>query len=65
MTLSWVDLFAALALAMVLEGLLPFLSPQKFRQSLLAASQLSDGALRLLGLGCLLAGVLTLYWARA
>lgn len=64
MTISWTDLFAGVALAMVLEGLLPFLSPRQFRQSLLAAAQLPDGALRLLGLLCMLAGLLTLYWAR-
>lgn len=64
MTISWTDLLAAVALAMVLEGLLPFLSPRQFRHSLLIAAQLSDGSLRLLGLLCMLAGVLTLYWAR-
>jgi uncharacterized protein len=65
MTISWTDLFVGLALATVLEGLLPFLSPGRFRQSLLTAAQLSDGALRLLGLLCMLGGLLTLYWARA
>ncbi len=64
MTISWTDLFAGFALAMVLEGLLPFLSPHRFRQSLISAAQLPDGALRLLGLLCMLAGLLTLYWVR-
>jgi len=64
MTISWTDLFAGFALAMVLEGLLPFLSPRHFRQSLITAAQLPDGALRLLGLLCMVAGLLTLYWVR-
>ena len=64
MNVSWADLFAGLALAMVLEGLLPFLSPQRFRLSLLQAAQFSDNALRWLGLLCMLAGLLTLYWIR-
>ncbi|HEX4910495.1 MAG TPA: DUF2065 domain-containing protein [Permianibacter sp.] len=64
MNVSWSDLFAGLALAMVLEGLLPFLSPQRFRLSLLRAAQLPDNALRWLGMLCMLAGVLSLYWIR-
>ncbi|MFZ5844258.1 MAG: DUF2065 domain-containing protein [Pseudomonadota bacterium] len=64
MNISWSDLFAGLALAMVLEGLLPFLSPQRFRLSLLQAAQLPDNTLRWLGLLCMLAGALSLYWIR-
>lgn len=65
MNVSWGDLFTGLALMLVLEGLLPFLNPRQFRLSLIMAAQLPDRALRLLGLCCLLLGVLTLYWARA
>ncbi|NQD38960.1 DUF2065 domain-containing protein [Permianibacter sp. IMCC34836] len=64
MAVAWVDLATGLALATVLEGLLPFWSPRRFREGLLAVAAMSDSALRWLGLACLLAGLLTLYWAR-
>ena len=65
MNVSWGDLLTGLALMLVLEGLLPFLNPRQFRLSLITAAQLSDRALRLLGFGCLMFGLLALYWVRA
>lgn len=50
------DFLRALALVMVIEGLLPFLSPARFRESMLRAASLDDRVLRLLGLVALLAG---------
>ena len=60
----WNDLLAALALLLVIEGILPFLNPQALRTTLLQMSKLDDRALRLLGLGSMLAGVALLYWVR-
>lgn len=61
----WRDLGAALALVMVIEGLLPFLDPARCRESLLRAARLKDATLRTLGLASMLAGVLLLYFARS
>lgn len=41
---------------MVIEGMLPFLSPRRFRESLLRAASLEDRPLRLLGLVAMLSG---------
>lgn len=60
----WQDLLAAFALVLVLEGILPFLSPRQFRQTMLTASRLTDRNLRLLGLGSMFAGVVALYIVR-
>jgi hypothetical protein len=60
----WQDLFAAFALVLVLEGILPFLNPQQFRKTLLTAAQFNDRTLRLLGLGSMVAGVIALYIVR-
>jgi uncharacterized protein YjeT (DUF2065 family) len=38
----WDDLLAAFGLMLVLEGILPFLSPRASRQSLLRMAQLED-----------------------
>lgn len=38
MSVAWSDLWAALALMLVLEGLMPFLSPAKLRETLPVSS---------------------------
>ena len=60
----WEHIIPALALVLVIEGMLPFLSPRSWRQSMLQATQLPDKGLRLMGLGSMLAGVAILYWLR-
>lgn len=54
----------AVALAIVFEGLLPFLSPRLFRQGLAGMLQLGDRALRIMGLAALVVGVALLYVVR-
>lgn len=58
------DLLAALALMLVLEGLLPFASPDLFRRLLQHAAQLDDRRLRISGLMSMLIGVVLLYLVR-
>lgn len=58
----WTDLWVALALMLVLEGVLPFLSPASVRRLLQAAMQIDDRGMRLSGLLSMLAGVGLLYW---
>ncbi len=60
----WQDLLAALALVLVIEGLLPFINPAGFRRSLLMVSQLDDSGLRFAGLTAMIAGCLLLYAVR-
>jgi uncharacterized protein YjeT (DUF2065 family) len=50
-------LLGALALMLVIEGLLPFLSPPSWRQLFERATKLSDGQIRFIGLASLLAGL--------
>ena len=61
---AWSRLAEALALMMVLEGLLPFLSPGRLREALLLMIRMDDRGLRLLGLTSMALGVLLLYWVR-
>jgi uncharacterized protein YjeT (DUF2065 family) len=56
--LDWV--WGALALMLVLEGLLPFLSPTAWRNVFERALKLSDGQIRFIGLSSMLAGLLLL-----
>lgn len=56
----WTDILRALALILVLEGLMPFLMPQRFRETLMRLHNLDDRALRTVGFICLLVGVVAL-----
>jgi hypothetical protein len=53
-------LLGAMALMLVIEGLLPFLSPGTWRQMFERATQMSDGHIRFIGLASLLAGLVLL-----
>jgi uncharacterized protein len=62
--MHWSDLWAALALYLVLEGVLPFLNPGAAKRALAAMSQLDDRILRRIGLGSMIAGCVVLYLVR-
>lgn len=51
-------LLGALALMLVLEGVLPFLDPASWRRIFERATQLSDGQIRFIGLSSMLIGTL-------
>lgn len=55
-----VNLLAAIALMLILEGLLPFLAPAVWRETFRKMTELSDGQLRFIGLGSMLGGLLML-----
>jgi hypothetical protein len=54
----------ALALMLVMEGVLPFLAPSAWREAFLRMVQFSDGQLRFMGLFSMLAGLLLLFLTR-
>ena len=56
--MDWV--WGALALMLVFEGLLPFLSPTAWRQMFERALKMSDGQIRFIGLSSMLVGLLLL-----
>ena len=55
------DFIRALALLLVFEGIMPFLTPDGWRQAMQQVSQFSDKTLRIIGLVSMLAGVFLLY----
>lgn len=54
-------LLEAVALLLVLEGVMPFLSPSSVRRLLERVNEFGDRSLRIAGLASMLAGVLLLY----
>ena len=63
--MNWSDLLAALALYLVLEGVLPFLNPQAMKRIMASFSQLADNQLRIWGLISMSAGLALLYFVRS
>lgn len=57
----WDDLIRALALVMVIEGILPFINPNGWRQTMIQAGRFSDNALRIIGLASMVLGALVLF----
>ncbi len=50
-------LWAAFALVLIVEGILPFAAPQLWRETFRRLIELSDGQIRFVGLTALLLGV--------
>ncbi|MFZ3035677.1 MAG: DUF2065 domain-containing protein [Rugosibacter sp.] len=53
-------LLLAVALMLVLEGLMPFLAPQAWRNMFRRLTELTDGQIRFIGLSSVLLGILLL-----
>ena len=60
----WQDLLSAIALVLVFEGLLPFLTPTSYRKAMITMLQMDDNKLRIMGLGSMFAGLFFLYLVR-
>jgi hypothetical protein len=58
------DLFAALALFLVLEGMAPFLNPRGMKRALAYLLEVGDRELRIAGLSSMLVGLGILYLVR-
>ena len=57
-------LLMAFALMLILEGVLPFLAPNLWRETFRRITQMNDGQIRFVGLSSMVVGVFLLWWAR-
>ncbi len=57
----WKELWIALALILVIEGIMPFLNPTGWRKTLRQVSEMEDKTLRIIGLSSMIFGVILLY----
>jgi uncharacterized protein YjeT (DUF2065 family) len=55
------DLWAAFALVLIIEGILPFVAPGFWRTTFTRLTQLSDGQLRFIGLLSIAVGLIALF----
>lgn len=58
--MDWNELARALALFMVIESIVPFLAPARWRGAMLRLSAMDDRALRVVGLLGMLSGLAAL-----
>lgn len=58
------ELLTAFALVLVIEGLMPLISPARWREVFSRVLAMSDGQIRFVGLVSILLGVLGLLWLR-
>ena len=54
-------LLTAVALMLIIEGVLPFLLPTVWRDAFRRLTEMSDGQIRFVGLSSMLAGLLLLF----
>ena len=60
MAIDWSDLLAALALLLVIEGVIPFVNPQALRRMMATMNELDDRSLRVAGLVSMILGLVIL-----
>ena len=55
------DFAVALCLMLIIEGVLPFLYPERWRRMVQALAQVDNRSMRIAGLACMLLGTALLY----
>ena len=58
----WESLLIAIALMLILEGMIPFLSPRTWRETFKKLIELDDGQLRFIGFSAMMIGLLLLFF---
>jgi len=62
--MAWQDLFSAIALVFIIEGLLPFISPASLRKTYERIANMPDQVVRITGFMSMILGVLLLTFVR-
>jgi len=57
----WQQLFIALALVLIIEGIMPFLSPGGMKQLMKTMSEMDDNSIRVSGFISMILGLVLLY----
>ena len=56
----WHELAVAFCLMLVIEGILPFIAPGRWRRMLMMLDQIDDNTMRIIGLASMLTGTVLL-----
>lgn len=60
----WQDILTAFSLFLVIEGMVPFIGPNFYRQAVVRIAQMDDNSLRLTGLTIASIGLVILFIVR-
>jgi uncharacterized protein YjeT (DUF2065 family) len=60
----WTEILTAFSLYLIIEGMIPFVSPGGFRRAVFKVAQMADNQLRLTGLATMIAGLILLFIVR-
>ena len=61
----WTEILTAVALLLVIEGMLPFIRPSRYKQLVAQIVRLSDNQLRIFGLAAMIVGLVLLFIIRS
>lgn len=61
----WTEILTACALVLIIEGLLPFVAPNRYRQLVAQIVRMADNQLRTFGLAAMIAGLVLLFVVRS
>ena len=61
----WTEILTAIALVLVIEGMLPFVRPGRYKQMVAQIVRLTDNQLRLFGLSSMIIGIVLLFIVRS
>lgn len=64
MSLEWVDILSAFGLMLVIEGIMPFALPTKWRAMMAMAITQTNRSLRVMGISSMLVGLVILLLVR-
>jgi len=59
--MNWNDLYTAIALLLIFEGLMPFASPSRWKEMIRSIADIDAKKIRLFGFMSMLGGLLLLY----
>lgn len=59
------EILTAVALLLVIEGMLPFVKPSRYKQLVAQIVRLSDSQLRVFGLTAMIGGLVLLFFVRS
>jgi hypothetical protein len=60
----WKEILTAVALVFIIEGMLPFIGPKRYRQLVAQIVRLSDNQIRTFGLTAMITGLVVLFVVR-
>ena len=63
--MHWQEVLTAVALLLVIEGMLPFIGPGRYKQLVAQIARLGDNQLRTFGLTSMIVGLVLLFFVRS